>query len=73
MKHEPRPAINMKKSRFNSFGGPVSQVIWSLRVLQDGANSVSQVVESQILHKPAYSVALWRKDSEKGQWPLPDT
>ena len=37
----------------------------------DGANSVSQVMESQIWSRPAGCVALCGEGSKKQQWPLP--
>ena len=32
---------------------------------------LARLMESQIWHPPASSVALWEESSEKGQWPLP--
>ena len=36
-----------------------------------GQTVVARLMESQIWHQPASSVALWGEGSEKGQWPLP--
>ena len=47
--------------------------IWKSRWLTAwvGKTVLARLMESQIWHLPASSVALWGKDSEKGQWPLP--
>ena len=70
MNHEPRPAIHMEKSLLTAwvgckFGGTESQGISKV-----GKTVSTRLMESQIWHLPAGSVALWGEGSEKGQWPL---
>ena len=67
MELEPRPASHME----GQLGGPLSWVWWSFWGYPGWEKSVSQVVESQIWHPPAGSVALLGEGSEKGQWSLP--
>ena len=49
----------------------------SLRISKVGQTVFSRLMESQIWHQPASSVAVQGESSEKGQWPLltlmPDT
>ena len=55
-----------------SLGGPISQAgqsFWGSAGW--GQTVLARLMESQIWHQPASSVALWREGSEKGQWPLP--
>ena len=69
MKQEPRPAIHMENFTVGwpqTLGGRESQGIsW------EGQTVLSRLMESQICHPPARSVALCGLSSEKGQWPLP--
>ena len=67
MKHKPRPAIHMQK-----------QVGWAYKLgraesqgfSRAGQTVLARLMESQIWHQPASSVALWGEGSEKGQRPL---
>ena len=67
MKHELRPAIHIKK-----------QLEWacrlggaeSLGISKVGQTVLARLMECQIWHQPAGSVALWGNSSEKRQWPL---
>ena len=43
----------------------------SLRISRVGQTVLARLVESQIWHQTAGSVALLREGSKKGQWPLP--
>ena len=52
----------------NSLGRLISCVVSSL---QERANSVASLMESQIWYPHADSVALWWGGLKKGQWPLP--
>ena len=69
MKHEPRPATHMEK-----------QLGWacksggmeSLGISMMGQTVLARLMESQIQHQSAGSVALCGEGSEKGQWCLPD-
>ena len=67
MKHEPRPAIQMEK-----------QLGWAcklagmepLGISKVGQTVLARLMEFQIWHQPAGSMALCGEVSEKGQWPL---
>ena len=66
MKHEPRPAIHMEKSWLTvwvvcKLGGTESQ-----GDLRAEPTLLARLMESQIWHMPASSMALWGEDSEKG-------
>ena len=52
-------------------GGPI--VWWGRisRISKVGLTVLARLMESQIWHLPASSVALWREGSENRQWPLP--
>ena len=66
MKPEPRPAIYVEKPPLTAWVGQ------SLRDYPGyGANSVSQGDGVSDMAPPSSFVALWGKDSEKEQWPLP--
>ena len=69
MKHEPRPAINMEKKLgwTHKLGGTES-----LGISRMGQTVLARLMESQIQHQSAGSVALCGEGSEKGQWCLPD-
>ena len=43
----------------------------SLRIPRVGQTVLATLMESQIRHHVAGSVALWEEGSAKGQWPLP--
>ena len=40
-------------------------------ITRAGQRVWAMLMDSQMWHLPAGSVALWVEDSEKGQWPLP--
>ena len=66
MKDEPRPAIHMEKlGQAHKFDGAESLVIFRV-----GQTMLARLMESQIWHQPASSLALLGTGSEKGQWPL---
>ena len=62
MKPGPRPAIQMEKQ----LGGTES-----LGISKVGQTVLVRLMESQICHQLAVSVALWGEGSEKGQWAFP--
>ena len=74
MKHEPRPAIRMEKQLgwVHKLG-----VAESLGISKVGRTMLARLMESQMWHQLAGSVALWGEGLEKGQWHLfalmPDT
>ena len=54
-------------------GGPVSCKLGgveSLGISKAGQTVLASLIESQIWHQLAGSVALWGEGLEKGQWPL---
>ena len=67
MKHEARPAIHMEKQLgwAHKSGG-----VESLGIFRVDQTVLTRLMESQIWHQLASSVALWGEGSEKGQWPL---
>ena len=67
MKHEPRPDIYMEKQLGwpHKLGGAES-----LGISKVGQTVLTTLMESQIWHQPAGSLAPWGEVSEKGQWPL---
>ena len=74
MKHEPRPVIQMEKK----FGWDHKLgVAESLGISKVGRTMLARLMESQMWHQLAGSVALWGEGLEKGQWHLfalmPDT
>ena len=73
MKHEPRPAIHIEKSLLAAWVGLYVGWDGASGDLWCGKNSVflASLIESQIWHLSAGSVALLGEGSEKGQWRLP--
>ena len=74
VKHNPRPVIHMEKE----LGWPCKLGgAESLGICKSGPIVLARLMESQIWHQPASSVALYGEGSAKGQWPLlaliPDT
>ena len=67
VRHEPRLAIHMEKQLgwAHKLGGAES-----LEISKVSQTVLAKLMESQIWHQPAGSVALLGEGSEKGQWPL---
>ena len=67
MQYEPRTAIHMENQLgwAHQLGGAES-----LGISKAGQTALAPLMESQILHQLASSIALWGEGLEKGQWPL---
>ena len=71
MKHETRPTIHMEKSLLLLSGPYKLDGSESQGSYRAGQTVIARLMESQIWHQPACSMALWGISSEKGQWLLP--
>ena len=74
MQQEPRPVIHMEKQLGWAYKLGAAE---SLGICKVGQSMLGRLMESQLWHQPAGSVAPGRVGLEKGQWPLltlmPDT
>ena len=64
---EARPAIHVEKQLGLAHNLGKAE---SLEISKSGQTVLARLMESQIWHQLAGSVALWGEGLEKGQWPL---